>query len=287
MRNKTIAIMMGLVIASLLCLAQTPQEEKLFQDVKLLVFDKKWDLALAKINELRERFPGSAQARQSLFYKGVCLASIKGRETDALEAYEEFIKTKDASPGLVEEAESSIIDLAYELYKKGDKARLLEIQYRLSAPTKSVRYYAAYKLSLVPDKEAASKAVPVLKKIIETELDPELIDRARIALLRISPQNLRETERKLASAGEGLMLRIRILKKGQKTPVVAVNIPWSLADLAIQAIPEDDKAILRKKGYDLGKIMEELARSKESLVKIEDEGSIIEIWIDRAKEAKK
>ena len=44
---------------------------------------------------------------------------------------------------------------------------------------------------------------------------------------------------------------------------------------------EEDRAALRKKGYDLNKIMNELAKSKESILKIVgDDGSVIEIWID-------
>jgi len=77
------------------------------------------------------------------------------------------------------------------------------------------------------------------------------------------------------------MLRIRIWKKGSKSPEVSLNIPWALADLALGAIDEDDKAAIRKKGYDLNKIMNELAKSKESILRIEgDDGSIIEIWIE-------
>ena len=44
---------------------------------------------------------------------------------------------------------------------------------------------------------------------------------------------------------------------------------------------EEDKAAIRKKGYDLTKIMNELAKSKESILRIVgDDGSIIEIWIE-------
>ena len=44
---------------------------------------------------------------------------------------------------------------------------------------------------------------------------------------------------------------------------------------------EDDKAAIRKKGYDINKIMNELAKSKESILRIAgDDGTIIEIWID-------
>ena len=77
------------------------------------------------------------------------------------------------------------------------------------------------------------------------------------------------------------MLRIRVLKAGSKEPAFSLNIPFALADLALSAMDEDDKAAIRKKGYDINKIMNELAKSKESILRIAgDDGSVIEIWID-------
>ena len=44
---------------------------------------------------------------------------------------------------------------------------------------------------------------------------------------------------------------------------------------------ENDKAAIRRKGYDIAKIIDELSKSKESLLRIAgDDGTIIEIWID-------
>ena len=63
--------------------------------------------------------------------------------------------------------------------------------------------------------------------------------------------------------------------------MVSVNLPWSLADLALNAMDESDKAAMRAKGYDINRIMNDLAKSKEKLFRIEaEDGTIIEIWID-------
>ena len=55
------------------------------------------------------------------------------------------------------------------------------------------------------------------------------------------------------------MLRIRIRKAGQREPAFSLNIPFALADLALSAMDEDDKAAIRKKGYDITKIITELS----------------------------
>jgi hypothetical protein len=261
---------------------QAATDESLFREAKLLVFDKSWKEALDKIDELIDKYPESPLAGQALFYKGECLSGLGGRERDALRAYKSYIGLRDARPSLIEESEGSIIDLAFDLYKEGSDSALREIESRLDHPNKVVRYYAAYKLSLVSDKKEAAKAAPVLSRIVETEKDPELLDRARIALLRVSPESLKSAEdRKPGSGSTARMLRIRIRAAGQREPAFSLNIPIALADLALNALDEDDKAAIRKKGYDISKIMNELAKSRESILRIAgDDGSIIEIWID-------
>ena len=59
-----------------------------------------------------------------------------------------------------------------------------------------------------------------------------------------------------------------------------INIPWALADLALQAIPDQEKAVMQRKGYDVDRIINELAKTGRSIIEINDEGSVIRIWIE-------
>ena len=287
MRKVTLIICLGLVLglmpaASALRADVQTADESLFREVKLLVFDKDWRTALGKIDELREKFPYSPWAGEALFYKGECLNGLGGRDREALRAYKDYIQLVGARQNLIEEAEGRIIDIALDLYEGGDAGALRDIETRLGAANDVIRYYAAYKLSFVSDKKEAVKAAPVLKKIVETETDPELLDRARIALLRVSPESLKAAEEGQPRARTtARTLHISIRAAGQKEPAFSLNIPFALADLALSALDDEDKAAIRKKGYDINKIMNELAKSKESLLRIAgDDGSIIEIWID-------
>jgi hypothetical protein len=287
MRKSSLIIFLVLVLGSGPVAAshrtdlQKATDESLFREAKLLVFDKSWDAALDKIDELIDRFPSSPLAGQALFYKGECLSALGDRQREALRAYKSYIRRGDAKASLVEESEISIIDLAFDLYEDGDDDALGEIESRLGHKDKVVSYYAAYKLSLVSDKKAAAKAAPVLKRVVETETDPELLDRARIALLRVSPESLKSVEDRKPRDDSPKMLRIRIRESGRKEPVFSLNIPFALADLALGALDEDDKAALRKEGYDVNRIMRDLSRSKGSILRIVgDDGSVIEIWID-------
>lgn len=280
MRSK--ALIFGIIFVAALALragGQTGLEERLFQEAKLFIFDEEWTKALGKLDELLNRYPAGPLVPQALFYRGKCLKKQDGREREALTAFEAYLQQKGKSGSLVEEAETSIIDLALDLTARGDKAPIKKVEERLESPNKVVRYYAAFRLSYVKDRQAAAKSIPILKKIIAEEKDAELRDRARIYLLRVSPEALREVEERRAEP-RARILKIRVEVIGKREPEVSINIPWALADLALRSIPEKDKAAIRAKGYDLDRLIDELVKTKESLVEIRDEGRVIKIWIE-------
>ena len=269
-----------LLLASLLlqAYAQAQPDEKLFQEAKILIFDKEWKDAQEKLEELLEKYPDSAWYSQAVFYRAKCLEERKGKELEALKAYRDYIKRKNRSKSLTEDSELSIIGLAYELYKEGKRSYLSEIEKRLSSSNRVVRYFAAIRLSQVEEKKVASRAVPVLMEIIEKEKDDELRDRAKIALLRVDPGVLKDLEEERSVRGARL-LKIRVWKDGELT--LKINIPWALADLALGSIEEEEKAALKKEGYDLDTITKTLIEAGE-IIYIEDkeEGTIIKIWIE-------
>jgi outer membrane protein assembly factor BamD (BamD/ComL family) len=284
MRKTTffIIILTGLLAAT--AAAQTKAEEKLFQEAKILLFDEKWEEAQAKLEELLVEYPRSPLAPQAIFYRAKCLGKQRGQQEKALRAYEDYLYTPDKNVSMVEEAETSIIDLAYDLYiGRGGRDYLEKIEDRLQSPSSNIRYYAALKLSQVKDKHIASRAVPVLKQMVEKEADPDYKDRAKIALMRISPDSLKGVEERADTRRSAKILKIRIEIRGQKEPELSLNIPWALADLALSAIPEKDKAALRLEGYDLDKIVDQLTGMKDNIIEIRDRENkdrVIRIWIE-------
>jgi tetratricopeptide (TPR) repeat protein len=279
---KKNAFFLGIMVLGLVCLqarAQAPADEKLFQDAKILLFDEKWDEARQRLDDLLADYPNSALVPQAVFYRAKCLAKQKGKQREALRAYEDYLRLPDKNRSFMEEAETSIIDLSFDLASKGEKSYLSEIEERLQSPNRVVSYYAAFKLSQAGDNSMAAKAIPVLKRIIEEEKDSDLRDRARIALMRVSPSSLKDVEDR-EGGGEGRVLKIRVMVEGEKEPVFSINIPWVLADLALQAIPEEDRASLREAGYDLDKIIDQLTRLK-AKIEIANQERVIKIWIDQ------
>lgn len=260
--------------------AQARPDETLFQDAKLLLFDKQWADAQAKLEELIGSHPASPLRGQAIFYRAKCLNERKGMEKEALAAFKDYLALKERNDSLIEESENSIIDLALDLYGRGEKSYLKEIEDRLGSKNRSIKYYAAFKLSYAADKAVAAKGVPILKLIVESERNLELKDRAKIALLRISPETLRGVADEPAVTGPRV-LKIRIYEKGRKEPSLSLNIPWALADLALSSIPEEERAKLRKKGHDIDSIIRDLSRDKGTIFEVVDEDqSVIKIWIE-------
>lgn len=275
------AVLLAAVAARPAPVSGADRPDKAFQEAKLLIFDKQWEPALAALRQLISDYPGSPEARQAGFYVGECLSNMPNREIEALAAYKKFLGDPADSSSLVESAEASVIDLSFKLYEKGEKDEAEGIVSRLSSPDKAIRYYAAYKLSQVSDKRLAARSVPVLQRIVATEKDPELLDRARIALLRVSPDSLKVGgEGARPASDSGRILSLKIWEKGGKNPTVSVNIPWALADLAIRAMSEENKQAIRNKGYDLDRIMEQLANTKDNIIRIEGDDSIIILKIE-------
>ena len=282
MKTLRIILAVGLVLAAAVSVpAQTGDDDKRFQAAKQLVFDEKWAEAQARLEDFMARFPQSPLAPQALYYRSKCLAEQDGREREALASFKDYLKLKDRNRNLGEDAEVSVIDLAMKLYDRGDAGLLKEVESRIDHPDKAVRYYAAVQLSYVKEKRIADRSVPVLKRIIEEESNGELRDRARIALLRVSPEALAGLEDRPAEK-RIRMLRIMVLDTISKKVEFELNIPWALADLALSAIPEEQKAAIKEKGYDINRILGDLQNARGTVFEVNDlkAGTTLRIWIE-------
>lgn len=258
--------------------AHMQSDEELFQEAKILIFDKEWENAQEKLEELLEDFPDSPLHSQVLFYLGRTLENQKGKEKNAISVFKKYILHSDSNEVLTQEAETSIIKLSFVLYEKGRKSYLKEIKARLYRPNRIVRYYAAIRLSYLEDKREASEAIPILKKILEEEEDEELKDKAKIALLRIDSDYFQDYEEK-RDERRLMLMKFKVISKRTGEETFSLSIPWALADLALANIPEDAKAELRKEGYDLDRILKEIIEGGR-IIEIETKETIIKIWID-------
>ena len=138
--------------------------------------------------------------------------------------------------------------LASRLYKAGAKQHLGILTDALADPARTVRYFAALQLSTLGP--AGHPAVPVLKKIVAEEKDEDLVERAKLGLLRLEPGALGATG---APPSSGLRasagwIRVRIYEKGDAKPKVSVNLPVALAEMVFKSLPDVGQGRAQAKG---------------------------------------
>jgi tetratricopeptide (TPR) repeat protein len=229
---------------------------------------------LKKLDRLINDFPNSPHYPQALFFKGKCLKE-QGKTIQALEAYTRYLEISK-NQSLREEATIALIDLNFDLYKKGEKQYAKKVIGFLKSANLTVRYYAAVRLSHAGDKKIAEAAVPILKKIVAKERDEELVDRAKLALMRINPDHLKTVSK--SRPIEARMLNIHIYHKKLKKETLSISIPFVLAKLALDSLPDKEKKELAQKGYDVDRLLRTLTEAPE-LLRIESEETIIKIWV--------
>lgn len=208
-----------------------------------------------------------------------------GESERAFREYGEVLARRPADRSLAEEARTSRVSLAAKLYKAGQRQHLPVLEEALRDPSKTVRYFAALQLAGL-GREVGRPAVPVLCRIVHEEADEDLVERAKVALIRLDPSCLSRADEApppaLGPGGGARWFKIRIYEGGRPEPTVSVNLPVALAELAFKSLPDDARRELKKKGYDAENVWEQLRKlPRAEIVDIRGENNErIQIWIE-------
>ena len=259
---------------------------------KTLFFDRKYAEARQAWESVRAAAKG-VEAEAPAYWVARCSENL-GESERALKEYDAFLALRPKDLALVDEARTSRVSLAAKLYKAGNKGRAQVLRDALSDPSRTVRYYTALQMSGL-DAEMGKLAVPVLCQVLEKEKDADLVDRAKLGLMRWNPAALNGcgsatgTARiatpaapRTGRAREAHWVHVRITEKGGNKPKVSINLPLGLAEMLFKSLPEDAKADLRREGYDPETFWARLRKLGPSeIISIEgDEGERIQIWTE-------
>jgi hypothetical protein len=256
------------------------QDTERLRTAKALVFDRKYVEARGAWQQILSE--GGAEATVAAFWVARCSENLK-EDARAFKEYETFLAGRPEDRALIEEARTSRVGLAARLVKAGNPQPLSVLKEALADPSRTVRYYAAFQVGALGG-ETARAAVPALKKIVAEEKDPDLVDRARILLLRVDPQALANSKPVVAAGvrGGGAWLKVRIFEKGSQSTKVSINVPVSLAEIVFKSLPEEVKKELSLKGYEAENFWDRLkSLPKMEILTIEgDDGETVQIWIE-------
>jgi hypothetical protein len=268
------------------------------RSAKTLFFDRKYAEARQAWEAVRASARG-VEAEAPAYWVARCSENL-GESERALKEYDAFLALRPRDGALVDEARTSRVSLGAKLYKAGNKSHVQVLRDALSDRSRTVRYYAALQMSGL-DAELGRLAAPVLRQILDQEKDADLVDRAKLGLMRWDPAALSATASVTATAGatasgttratagagtarvrEAHWVHVRITERGGTKPKVSINLPLGLAEMLFKSLPEDAKADLRREGYDPESFWERLRKLGPSeIISIEgDEGERIQIWTE-------
>ena len=280
MSRRLLALALAACVWPAAAWAQSDAEA--LREAKALFFDRQYQEARAAWQGILDE-SGSRDAQAALYWVARCSESL-GESARALAEYGRYLAARPTDRTLAEEAKTSRIALAVKLAKAGQPAHAAIARDALTDSNRTVRYFAALQLaSLGP--ERGKPAVPVLQEILAKEKDEDLVERAKLALLRVDRNALPAAA--LAPAPkprgrEAAWVRIRIYEKGDSKPNVAINLPVALADLVFKALPDEAIADLRKEGYDARSFWQALKKTGPAeILTIEGkDGERIQVWLE-------
>jgi hypothetical protein len=279
MRERLAALLLAALLLPAGALAQADAEK--LRAAKALFFDRQYEQAREAWQAVRASGPG-ADAQAALYWVARCSESLRESER-ALGEYDEYLASRPADRALVEEAKTSRVGLAVKLAKAGKTQHVAVARDALADPNRTVRYFAALQLASLGTEEGRA-AVPVLREILAKEKDEDLVERAKLALLRLDRTALSEAAppARRPGAREASWVRVRIYEKGSSKPEVSINLPVALADLVFKSLPDDAVADLRKEGYDARTFWERLKKTGPAeILTIEGgDGERIQVWIE-------
>ncbi len=265
-------------------------------EAKALFFDRKYEESRAKWSEIAASKGPSSEA--ATYWIARCSESL-GESERSFREYGAFLDLPPSDARLAEEAEISRIGLAAKLTRAGKPGFLNPVLRSLGDDRPPVRYFGALQVASLKDLTDARKATTVLREIVKFSNDTDIVERAKLHLLRLEPRSLDEGSSARAtrptpspsrsvkglspsreSEGIARLLRIRISKGGKQT--VSVTVPFSLAEFVFGSLPEATKRGLQLKGYDAEGFWKRLRslNIREIVSIIGEDGETIEIWVE-------
>jgi tetratricopeptide (TPR) repeat protein len=276
MRTRVVAAVLAALGAAAVWAQGDPER---LRAAKALFFDRKYAEARTAWGQILAGASGE-QAATAAYWVARSSEHL-GEHERAFREYTAFLDRRPQDRTLAEEARTNRVGLAARLYKDGRRSYLGVLQEGLRDPSKTVRYYAALQMSgLGP--EAGRHALPVLKEIVGRETDEDLVQRAKLAILRIDPAALKDVPAAAGTrpAGQGRTLHVQVFEHGRRK--VSVQVPLALAELLFKSLPEEARRELRREGYDAETFWPRLEKlGPTEVIDIEgDSGEHIRIWID-------
>ena len=287
-----LVLAVALAAAGRLASAAPPDEDELFRQMKVDVFDGNWPAVLKTAETILARFPDGTAATQASYQRARALSRLPGREAEANAAYREFIARHADEGLLVEQAWTGIFSLACDGRRQASAGCVATLSEGLSSPLPYVSTLAAIRASDTNDPPLRKRALAALKATLRTQDDPDIRNEILIAILKIDPREVPQPTPppgapppRVAPGATPTLIRLSVFNKATQRYEVRINVPVAFAQMLVDALGEDEKQELRdeakRRGIDLDDIFAAIRKSGSGrFLDVDTEDSRIEVWIE-------
>jgi len=264
---------------------ERPAADTLLEKMKSALFERRWEEVVTSADEFLARYPDSPQAVAVAVNRGRALASMPGREAEALAAFQQ---AGAGSGPLAEEARRLRAQTAHALILAGKPAGRPALEAALSDAARSVRVSAAILASRTDDSGLRAHAARVLRAELPAESSPDLRDEMTLALARVDPAAATGGAAPARTQGaQARWIHLRMTKRSDPNEKVLINLPLSFARALLSTLPDETVAELRgeaaKKGLSWEALIQSLDEAKAQkipLLSADDGDELVEIWVD-------
>jgi hypothetical protein len=283
-----------LLLLALPLTVRAAEDEDLFRQVKIDLYDNNWASVLRGCETLLKRYPDSPLSTQAAFHRARALAHLPGRREEAAEAFRDFVSEHEDAPLLVEQAWSNIFSLACDGRGRTSSACAQTLSEGLAHPSAYVSTLAAIRAGDVSDERLRRRALGTLKRALATQSDSDIRNEILIAILKIDPRQVppppasptppAPQTASTAPAAPSL-IRMTIYNKAAKRYDLKIDLPVSFAQMLINSLDEDDRTTLKdeakKQGIDVDDIFKAIEKSGHGrLLDVDAPDARYEVWIE-------
>jgi hypothetical protein len=294
LRTATALLVLAAVLAAAgpLAAAAPPDEDEIFRQMKVDVFDGNWAEVLKTAEAILARFPNGPAATQASYQRARALSHLPGHETDATAAYREFIARHPDEGLLVEQAWTGIFALACDGRRQAGQGCVATLSEGLASPLPYVSTLAAIRASDTNDPALRRRALAALKATLRTQDDPDIRNEILIAILKIDPREVPAPTPPpgappptQAPGAPPTLIRLSVFNKSTQRYEVRINVPVAFAQMLVDALGEDEKQELReeakRRGIDLDDIFASIRKTGSGrFLDVDTEDSRIEVTIE-------
>ena len=258
----------------------------LVRRLKLGAMDQMWGGVLEDSNNILRGCDG-APAEMASYYRARALDRLR-RHDQALPAYREFLDEYCVSGEsfLCEDATVSLYSLAAERVRKGDPDKVKILLEGLRAGDFYTKVFAGIQIAKLPGNDAAKeKALPLLVEAYRLEDDRNFQNEICLAIIQVDPTKCGGGAAGSPGDEDPSWIRVRVWDCHEKIEKVKVNLPFSFAAAAIEALGPEILHGIEAEGFDLENMwasLRKLQPNERFSISINDDDQCmdIEIWFD-------